>query len=246
MHALNLFAFGWQPEIRGVTTVVISVLVLCGSVYLLLATNTGARLGMLLALAGLFGWMTTMGGIWMVYGIGLKGPEPSWKPVEVVQGDLAAARTEVARSVEGWTELAEDDPGRGQASASSDEILTIEAEVFESTSQYKTLTVYERGGGTYPRWFLNFLHEPHYALVEVQPVVAVPTEPGRAAPTPVIDESQPKSYVVMLRDLGCRRCPAGLVTGGSLIIFLTLCAMLHFRDDASSRNRAGALEKASA
>ena len=42
-----------------------------GSVYLILGTNIGARLGFLVALCGLAGWMALMGGIWWIY-IGLK------------------------------------------------------------------------------------------------------------------------------------------------------------------------------
>ncbi|MFM8390047.1 MAG: hypothetical protein ACKOA5_12450, partial [Actinomycetota bacterium] len=76
----TLLAVGWEPEIRGALTVIIGVVALMGSVYLILGTNMGARLGLLVALAGLFGWMATMGAIWWTYGIGLKGREPTWKP----------------------------------------------------------------------------------------------------------------------------------------------------------------------
>jgi len=93
MSTVLTLAFGWEPEIRGITVVLIIFLVLCGSVYLLLATNLGARLGMLVALAGFFGWMTIMGAIWWVYGIGYQGSLPSWRPVEVIvpEGCLLAA-----------------------------------------------------------------------------------------------------------------------------------------------------------
>ena len=59
-----LLAINWEPEIRGILIVIISVGVLCGSVYLILGTNMGARLGFLVALAGLAGWMFLMGAIW--------------------------------------------------------------------------------------------------------------------------------------------------------------------------------------
>ena len=61
--------------------VIIAVSLFCGSIYLILGTNLGARLGFLVALTGLAGWMSLMGIIWMIYGIGLKGPEPSWAEV---------------------------------------------------------------------------------------------------------------------------------------------------------------------
>ena len=77
----SLFAISWEPELRGMLIVIIAVVTFCGSVYLILATNLGARLGFLVALTGLAGWMALMGIIWMIYGIGLKGPEPSWEAI---------------------------------------------------------------------------------------------------------------------------------------------------------------------
>ena len=79
-------------------TVILAIVTLCGSVYLILATNLGARLGILIALAGLSGWIMLMGLIWMIYGIGLKGPEPSWVAVPgrtVLQDDSALFQASV-------------------------------------------------------------------------------------------------------------------------------------------------------
>ena len=73
----TLLAISWQPELRGIVVVLIAVVVLIGGTYLIVGTNLGARLGVLVVLAGFFGWMMTMGAIWWTYGIGLKGPEPS-------------------------------------------------------------------------------------------------------------------------------------------------------------------------
>ncbi|MEZ5139443.1 MAG: hypothetical protein R2711_11965 [Acidimicrobiales bacterium] len=58
--------------------------ILMGSVYLILATNSGARLGQL-ALTSFFAWMTVMGTIWSIPGIGPKGPAPTWKVVDTVR-----------------------------------------------------------------------------------------------------------------------------------------------------------------
>ena len=55
-------------------------------------------------------------------------------------------------------------------------------------------------------------------------------EPGRAPARPVVDETQPRRYVYMLRDLGAKRQPSIFVTIGSTIIFLLLCRLLHVRD----------------
>lgn len=98
--ASSLLAMSWSPGFRGIFVVGVGVAVLCGSTYLLLATNTGNRLGFLLALTGLFGWMTIMGVVWTIYGIGYKGPTPTWKVKEVNQGgDISTTGMAVARSL---------------------------------------------------------------------------------------------------------------------------------------------------
>lgn len=95
MQTLNLFAgIAFDPTIRGLLAVGVGVVVLMGSVYLLLATNTGNRLGFLLALTGFFGWMAIMGLIWWIYGIGMQGEAASWKVVEYNAGDVSQAVTD--------------------------------------------------------------------------------------------------------------------------------------------------------
>ncbi|MCU1346115.1 MAG: hypothetical protein JWL70_2381, partial [Acidimicrobiia bacterium] len=151
MYAAVLYGINWYPEIRGITTVMIAVGVLCGSVYLLLGTNLGARLGFLVALTALFGWMTLMAGFWAVYGIGLKGRDATWKPKEVVVGDVRSATNDVMHDLRNWQEVSADNAAYGQANASSDDILTNKSKYFTSTTQYKTLKVYQVGGDRYPR-----------------------------------------------------------------------------------------------
>jgi hypothetical protein len=98
MHTV-LAAISWDPGFRGILVVAVGVFVLMGSVYLLLATNSGARLGFLLALTALFGWMTIMGLTWSIYGIGKKGPDPKWVIKEVNYGDLTQSEVPVARNL---------------------------------------------------------------------------------------------------------------------------------------------------
>jgi hypothetical protein len=76
--------------------------VLGGSVYLLMATNIGQRLGFLLALAALFGWMTIHGLTWWLYppGNGPIGKLPAWEIEEVNHGDLPRAALPEARDLE--------------------------------------------------------------------------------------------------------------------------------------------------
>jgi hypothetical protein len=76
-------AIAFDPTIRGILVTLVGVVVLGGSLYLLLATNMGSRLGFLLTMASLTGWMFSMGIFWWIYGIGLIGRMPSWTPTEV-------------------------------------------------------------------------------------------------------------------------------------------------------------------
>jgi len=253
----SLLAINWEPELRGIVIVVIAIGVLIGGTYLVVGTNLGARLGFLVVLAGLFGWMATMGAIWWTYGIGLKGREPTWQPAEPVtivreasllqgaeileqpiklNGEVKSDSTNVATALqsEGWLLLDESDPRRGQAVAASDEIIQHEAEELVA-GEYLSLAVYDRGGDRWPKInnsldFIAFFRKPHFSLVEVAPVVPQRSEPGRAPARPVVDETQPHRYVHMVRDLGSRRQPAIFITIGSSIIFLLLCRILHKRD----------------
>lgn len=97
-HALTLGGLAWDPHYRGALTVIAAVAILMGSIYLILYTNVGARLGLLLALGGLFGWMTILGLTWWLAppAIGPRGTLPEWQPIEIVYGDTSTAATDEA------------------------------------------------------------------------------------------------------------------------------------------------------
>ena len=265
---VNILAINWEPELRGILIVIIAVSVLMGSVYLILSTNMGARLGFLVAFAALAGWMFIMGSIWWAYGIGLKGPEASWKSIPgrtVLQdtraltesgaiqqlGDpvtSAADPTAQALAIgnevvsEGWRKLSESAPSYGQA-GSAGSVYLEEAGAF-AAGEFKVVNVFDKGGQRSPQlWgsrldFLAFWHKPHYVLVEVAPLVEQRAEPGRAPAPARIDTTRPHQYVYMIRDLGAKRQPAGFITGGSLTVFLLCCWLLHRRDKHVAANRA--------
>jgi hypothetical protein len=101
MSLHTLAGIAWDPQIRGFLATAVGVVVLMGSVYLLLATNVGARLGFLIASAAFFGWMTIMGGVWWVYGtIGMLGEAPHWEVVETVYPGTQQAATQAAHSLD--------------------------------------------------------------------------------------------------------------------------------------------------
>ena len=91
----SLFAgIAGTPASGASSSSLVAVVVLMGSVYLILATNIGARLGLLVALTGLFGWLVILTVIWWFQppAIGPAGRRHTWEPVEVfVEGGDAAA-----------------------------------------------------------------------------------------------------------------------------------------------------------
>jgi hypothetical protein len=255
---MSLLAIGWEPELRGLLTVIIGVVVLCGSIYMIMATNMGARLAFLVALTGLAGWMVLMGMVWWIYGIGLRGPDPTWQPVPgtaVLQDTDALRASRVLDTVppipedatpaqssafvrdqflaEGWVLLDPASPAFGQAQASASELL--EEEGAFAAGQFEIVQVFDTGGERYPKInetldFLAFFHTPHFVVAEAAPLEPVREEPGRAPARPQIDEERQREYVYMVRDLGARRQPPAVLTIGSGIIFLALCYLLHRRD----------------
>ncbi len=92
MDMIDLLAFldfgglEWDPHVRGFLAVLAGFVVWMGSIWLIVSTNSGVRLGTLLSLAGLFAWMAIMGSIWWIYGIGWAGDAPIWEEVEIVEG----------------------------------------------------------------------------------------------------------------------------------------------------------------
>ena len=261
---MTLLAIGWEPELRGLLTVVIGFVILCGSVYMIMATNVGSRLAFLVAATALAGWMMLMGIVWMIYGIGLRGPDPTWQPVagsavlqdvnalgaagvldpnaDVPEGATPSESSEIVRNTfldHGWVVLDNASPAFGQAQAAATEIL-IEEEAF-TAGQFEIIEVFDTGGESYPKIndtldFLAFWHTPHYVVAEAAAFTPVRTEPGRAPARPEIDENRQREYVYMIRDLGARRQPPAVLTIGAGAVFFALCYLLNRRDRIRKAN----------
>ncbi|MDQ4133783.1 MAG: hypothetical protein M3179_11400 [Actinomycetota bacterium] len=241
-------ALSWNPQVKGALYVLISVVVLCGSAYLLLSTNVGARLGFQLAGAGLFGWMMVLGLTWWVYGQGPLGPAPHWEPVETVVGDPAQTGREEALEEfpEGWDRIELTDPAVADAQPIADGRLTGDNGRFESASDYVVVGAAKKGGDDKgPFGILNFrpfdiFHTPHYMMITVQPALEQPTPEGGAPPRPVPDPNQETVSVVLLRDLGALRLNPAIVAIASGVLFGLFVYVLHQRDKDAMEARANA------
>lgn len=229
-----LAALTWEPQIKGGLYVVLAVAILCGSCYMLLATNVGARLGFQLAGAGLFGFLTTIGLLWWVYAIGPIGPSPSWQSEGIVTGDLArSANAALENFPSDWEKIDTNDPAVADALPVVDGQLVSapgQRRMFANASEYVLVGAFEKGGESYGPLGLNFrpfdlFHKAHYLAIQVQK--AGLAEPGRPV-TP--DPSAEPVSVVMIRDLGAERLNPAIFSISSALIFALFCYQLHTRD----------------
>lgn len=254
-----LAGLAWNPTVRGLLFPGIMAVILCGSTYLILATNMGNRLGFLVSATMLTGWLALMAVIWMIYGIGMHGTAAHWKVQEYISGPTTAAqypRAEKLTTSNGWKLLKEGNPVRGDAQATADALL-LEQKVFQSSSDYVPLTnAYEYGGehhlfnvikGEACTWeFVKRLcinHKAHWVVVQVQAakkttesVLVSGQETQRAVLARgsdgkvLRDTTQPVVTVVMVRDLGSLRRPGLVLFLASSVLFALCASTLHSRD----------------
>ncbi len=188
----------WDPVITGYLAVIISVGVLCGSIYLLLATNLGTRLGFLVAWTGLWGWMLLMAIVWWVFGIGWIGTAPDWQvthvttnpatvPVEEVQVLAAFGPTQ---NPPGAWQISND---AGAQSAADGHVACSDADprrleptnscIFRAPTDYHTHRILITGGERYralgipdnaiTQYFVPSRAHTNYAVVQIQPFAPV-------------------------------------------------------------------------
>ena len=122
ISASLLSAITFDPTIRGILVVLVAVGVLVGSVYLIIATNTGLRNGFLIAMAALCGWCFSMGIFWTIYGIGMVGQSPSWTAKEI---NFDRNTSTVTEHVD---KLPNTDPEAGEIKSASEMLLAFEEE----------------------------------------------------------------------------------------------------------------------
>ncbi len=247
----------WYPTILGILVVVFAVLLFCGSIYLLLATNMGARLGFLVAFTCLTGFMTLLSALWITTTSPLntlKGRIPSWEALEVVK-DPANAKTEEIRNIvdEGRVVSAVD--AANIKAAADEELVTVEAVPseaqvaqqafarFQSVTEYQVVKTYEIGGSNPNPLDFELTHTPRFAVVEfcevVDPTELVPF--GVAPPEPeCIEGSDKNGFLVLSRDLGSLRVPPIVTFFASALLFGLGLLALHWRekDERAAKERA--------
>jgi hypothetical protein len=239
----------WYPTILGVLVVLAGIVLFCGSIYLLLGTNLGARLGFLVAFTALAGFMTILTLLWCTTASPLntmKGRIPHWSAVQVVsdpsRSNIAAVRNIAAKKNSVSTTEA------SNVKAAVDEALVTKVSLptitytpndnrfaqFPDVTKYLVLETYEVGG-SHPRfWKGEFTHSTQYAAVHFCQVVnTTNAQPFGLPPLPPeCDTAQgaKTGWVILQRDLGSLRTPPFVAFCAALILFLLGLLALHWRE----------------
>ena len=237
----------WNPTVLGVLVTVCAVVLFCGSIYLLLGTNLGARLGFLVAFTGLAGFMVILTALWITTSSPLntlKGRIPAWEVQQVITGDLDRARIEAVRDIErpgnrvDTTEAANIKAAVDEAIVEKVGTPTVEIHPednrfaqFADVTEYQILETYEIGGSDPQFWKGQFTHDPQFAAVQFCEVLDTSDRTFGLPPLP--PECNPEGtqgWVILQRDLGSLRVPAFVAFFMSAILFILGLLALHWRE----------------
>lgn len=259
----------WYPTLLGVLVVIAAIVLFCGSVYLLLATNLGARLGFLVAVAALSGFMIVLSALWWTTKSPLntfKGSIPTWKPLEVVS-TLDQSKIVKVRTIEQDGTKLDTVAGAG-VKATVDEVLVAKEALpsesalepaanefatfgFSDPTKYIVTNTYEIGGREtdgIKHFMTRFLHPPLYAVAEFCP--ATDTTPPKFGLPPLeakcqtdnADFPEGSKFIVLRRSLGSLRVPPMVTFFISSILFVLSLLGLHWRErDEQARAAAGSI-----
>ena len=244
----------WYPTILGILVVVFGILLFVGSIYLLLGTNVGGRLALLITFTALSGFMLVLSSLWVTTASPLntiKGRIPAWKVVEIVDDPSQAQAPEVRAIVDAGRKV--DTIEAANVKAAVDENLVqiqalpsvpdkIEQKFarFQFATDYKILATYETGGSKPNPLDFEATHTPLFAVAKfcevTKPVVVFGTVP----PEPTCMASSDLSgFIVLERDLGSLRVPPLVALVSSALLFALGLLALHWRekDEAAAKRR---------
>jgi hypothetical protein len=237
----------WYPTILGVLVVISAIALFIGSIYLLLGTNLGARLGFLVTFTCLMGFMLILSILWLTTASPLESPKgrvASWSVVENVS-DLSKAKTEAVRDIA-------TDQNKASQTDASNVLAAVDAALitkkstptvtvtpndnrfakFDDVTQFMVLETYSIGGSDPQFWKGEFNHSTKYAVVEYcktaqqQQTFGLPPLPPECAS----GADAQRGFVVAEFDFGTLRLPPFLVIVISAILFGLGLLALHWRE----------------
>jgi hypothetical protein len=233
----------WDPTIIGILAPVAGVFLFCGSVYLLLSTNLGARLGFLVAATALTGFMVLLSTLWLTTSTPLESPKgraAAWKVVEIANTS-ADAKIAAVHNIAQTGALLPPQTATTIRSFLDSAFVRVVPPVgvkapnqpfaqFDVSSAYITddptqdLKTYQVGGT--PNHY--FWHKPEYAAVQYCLTLAVTVPFGQKPPTPKCDPDQPRKVAILEYDFGSTRLPPVCYLFGSIVLFIISFLGLHW------------------
>lgn len=163
----------WYPTILGVLVVVSAIGLFTGGTYLIVATNTGARLAFLIVGAALFGMLMLLAALWWTTASPLntlKGRIPGYSANESIAGDdFARSKIQAIQTIDPNKKL--DLAETTNVKAAVDALVLIpksiggvpaelpdEFQTFESSTDYLVAAAYATGGGAWLDKNSPYLH----------------------------------------------------------------------------------------
>jgi hypothetical protein len=245
----------WDPTIIGILAPVAGVFLFCGSVYLLLSTNLGARLGFLVAASALTGFMVLLSTLWLTTNTPLESPKgraASWKVVEIDKS-LSDSKIAAVRDIQQNGKLLPPQQATTIRSFLDSALVRVNPPYgvkppnqpyaqYQQSSNYITddptqgLKTYQTGGGSkYYVW-----HHPEYAAVLLCDAQQVTVPFGKPPPLPKCDPDVPKKIAVLEYDFGSTRLPPVCYLIGAIILFTLSILGLHWYElDERERTKQG-------
>ena len=250
----------WYPTILGVLVVVAAVVLFLGSIYVLLGTNVGARLGFLIAFTGLAGFMMLLSLLWCTTASPLntlKGRIPQWKVQEVISSP-EKSKTSTVHDIKQKQFIAEATEA-SNVKAAVDAALVTKVSTptveytpndnrfakFDDITQFQVLQTWTVGGSNPQFWKGEFNHATKYAVVEYCKT-ADQTQTFGLPPLPpecASGADAQRGYLVVQFDYGTLRLPPFVVFLITGILFGLGLLMLHWREKDEHEAQAAAEAK---
>jgi hypothetical protein len=251
----------WNPTVIGVLTVLCAVGLFCGSTYLLLSTNLGARLGFLIAAAGLSGFLVLLTTLWLTTpgsATGNSDLDPphgnsaAWKVVEVVptlnDSKIAPVRDLPTKGTKGTdTLVTQVKPAIDAAIVAAAPVAGVAAKpqpfaTLDISSSTDYLLAFP---GSQSFQYIDktqnfFWHRHRYAAMELCLARKDATGTLVNGPNgPVCDPLKPTHFAVLGYDYGSVRKPVVFYWAFSLLFFgLSLLGLHWWEQDERERKRA--------
>jgi hypothetical protein len=234
----------WYPTILGVLVVVSAVVLFIGSIYLLLGTNLGARLGFLVTFTCLMGFLLVLSFLWTTTASPLESPKgrvASWSVIENVN-DVSKAKTEAVRNIVGKQNKASAiDASNVLASVDAALISKVSTPTvkytandnrfakFQDVTQFMVLQTWTIGGSSPQFWKGQINHADKYAVIQYC-ATAPQTQTFGLPPLPPQCANDQRGYIVAKYDYGTLRLPPFLVIVITGLLFGLGLVLLHWRE----------------